>query len=475
MSVEVETKEPESPNGQLTPSAPPHGAERLATWRRRRYQVGVLLVSVAFVAALVVNNLLARQYTADGAVRQYMSALQTGDGAQAWAAIQVTAPTAPVAATVTDRNALQAALSSGKPDIKDFTITSTNQLDSTTTAVAVTYDTSGGSKQAKFLVTRSGQTHFGIYPVWHLVITPTILEVTLPKGSGSVSIDSKQIALPDGKSTIAVLPLVHRLQVTGTAMLTAQTISVDAFFSLALSVAYKPALTPAGLASAKVAIKAAFAACAQQTDSIGPNHGCPQDPGLSGSVSGQWSVVGDPTQDLTIALDKDQNIIGLGHYQMVFTYQSHGTQHLPAAGGYAASLIMSSADVAVSSIANSQDAPGLQRPAGATDQAIKDAVAKGFAQCAKSTVDFLADCPQELIDLEVSKISWSESGDPLAGATINFDSSTGLISVSGNDTMTASYLSIGHPTTRASFTRTYTAELLWDGQSLQLVTIIGNI
>lgn len=476
MSIEVETKQPESPNGQLA-SLPTStaGRQRPPLWRQRRFQLLALFVALAFVAALVSNNVIARQYTPEGAVRQYLSALQAGDGAQAWAAIQVTAPTAPVAATLTDRSALQAALTSGKPDIKTFTITATSQLDSATTAVEVTYDTSGGSKRAKFLVQRSGETHFGIYPVWHVVITPTVLEITLPKGSSGVSVDGKAIGLLDGKSTVAVLPVLHRLQVTGTAILAAQTIPVDAFFSLGQSATYKPALTPAGVEKAKAAIKAAFAACAQQTDSIGPDHGCPQDPGLSGSVSGQWSIVGDPTQDLTIMVDKDQNITGLGHYQMVFTYQSHGTQHLPAAGGYAASLVTSSADVALGAIANTQDAPALQRPAGATDQAIKDAVTKGFAQCAKSTVDFLADCPQELIDLEVSNISWSESADPLAGATINFDSSTGLISVNGNDTMMASYLSVGHPTTRASFTRTYSAELLWDGQGLQLVTIVGII
>lgn len=274
---------------------------------------------------------------------------------------------------------------------------------------------------------------------------------------------------------MAVLPIVHKLQVNGTAVLTAPTVPVDAFFSLAQPVAYKPGLTSAGLTKAKAAIQTAFAACAQHTNSTASGSGCPQDADLNQSVSGQWSMVGDPTQDLTIGFDQDQNVAGLGHYQMVFTYQSHGTQHLPAVGGYIASLVMAAADVAVGSIANTQDAPALQRPAGATDQAIKDAVAKGFAQCTKSSVDFLADCPQELIDLEVSNISWSMRGDPLAGATINFDSSTGLISVHGNVAMTASYLSVGYPKSGASFTRTYAAELLWDGQGLQLVTIVGII
>jgi hypothetical protein len=37
-----------------------------------------------------------------------------------------------------------------------------------------------------------------------------------------------------------------------------------------------------------------------------------------------------------------------------------------------------------------------------------------------------------LIDLQVSNVSWAMSGDPLAGATISFDSSSSLITVQGS-------------------------------------------
>ena len=477
MSIEVETKEPESLNGQLAPATGLSVASgRLPIWRRRRYQVPALLAAVAFVAALVGNNLLARQYTPDGAVRQYLSALQAGDAEKAWDAVQVTAASASVAASATDRSALQAAFAAGKPDIRSFTVTSTSQLAASTTSVEVTYDTSAGSKQAKFIAQRSGQTHFGIYPVWHVVITPTLLEVTLPQGSNGISIDGKSFALPDGKSKVAVLPVPHKLKFNGTAMLAPQTMSVDTFLSLGQSVAFQPKLTTAGLDKAKAAVTAAFANCVQKTTSYTRSgSACPQDAGLSQSASGQWRIVGDPTQDLTVSLDQGLNLAGIGHYQMVFTYQDHGTQHQPAAGGYLASLALVAADITVGSIEPTRDAPGLQRPTGATDQAVKDLVAQGFAQCVKSTASFVADCPQQLIDLEVSNISWSMTGDPLVGATISFDSSTGLFTVHGNLPMTASYRSVGIAKSTSSFTRSYDASLLWDGQGLQLVTIVGVI
>jgi len=421
MSIEVETTEHNSPNGQLKSAATsPHVAERVPIWRQRRYQWGTLIVAIAFAAVLVGNNLLARQYTPDGAVRQYLAALQAGDVTKAWDVIQITAPTVSVAATVTGKSALQAALAAGKPDIKDFTVTGTSQLNSTTTAVEVTYDTSGGSQQAKFVVQRSGETHFGIYPVWHLVITPTILEITLPKGTSGVSIDGKPVALPQGTSSVAVLPVAHKLQLNGTALVAGQTVSVDAFYSLAQSVSYTPALTSDGLGKAKAAISAYFTACTKQT-SLSPA-GCPQSESNGFISSGQWQLVGNPTQDLAVGFDKSLNPVATGHFQMVIAYQEDGytgTLHDASSGGYSAGLLLTSSDVTVTSITSDNGLAGLQRPAAATDQAAKDLVAKAFAQCAAARAAAQADCPQGLAFPDVTNVSWSLSGDPLAARPSN--------------------------------------------------------
>ncbi|MHB8614117.1 MAG: hypothetical protein ACYDAL_17095 [Candidatus Dormibacteraceae bacterium] len=476
MSAEVQvetTEDPEVPARTLpTPVAT---KPRPPLWRRRRYQISGSVLVIAVVAAFVGNNFLARQYTPDGAVREYMTALQAGDAIKAWNAIQVTAPTATVAATVADRNALQAALAAGRPDIKDFTVTSTNQLDSTTTAVEVTYDTSAGSKQAKFLVQRSGQTHLGIYPVWHLVITPTILEITLPKGTSGVSIDGKAVALPQGTSSIAVLPVAHKLQFNGTAVLSAQAVSVDAFHSLAQSVTYAPSLTSDGLAKTKAAINAYFAACTKQT-SLSPA-GCPQGESNGFVSSGQWQLVGDPTQDLAIGFDKNLNPVGTGHFQMVIAYQEDGytgTLHDASSGGYSAGLVLTSSDVTVTSITSDSGLAGLQRPTAATDQAAKDLVAKAFAQCAAARAAAQADCPQGLAFPDVTNVSWSLTGDPLSAATVIFDPQSGLFTVQGTFTMTTQYYVQGYPYSRPSYNTTYKAYLLWDGQALRLVTISGD-
>ena len=477
MSIEVETQESESSNGQLIPSVVPTDPQSgLPIWRQRRYQIAALSVALVFVAVLFGNNMLARQYTPDGAVREYMGALQSGDAGKAWDSIQVASPTAPVAATITDRSALQAALVAGKPDIKNFTVTSTSQLDPTTTAVEVTYDSSGGSKQAKFLVRRSGETHFGIYPVWHVVVTPTILQVTVPKGSDGVIIDSKTIALPEGKSMVAVLPLVHKVQFTATAMLAARPGTVDSFGSLAQPVPFTPTLTAGGLAKAKAAVSAYFDNCTKQT-TLSPT-GCPQSLSNFWVGSGQWQLVGDPTKDLSVTFDQNLNPTGTGHFQMVFAFQEDGyagTRHSPSSGGYTAVLVLASSDIAVASISSAAGLPVVERPGAATDQAAKDLVTQGFAQCAGARAAAQADCPQGLAFPDVSNVTWTLNGDPLSGATVSFDPQSGLLTVQGNFNMTTKYYVQGYPYTRASYNTTYKAYLFWDGQALKLVTISGDL
>ncbi len=477
MSVEVETQEPSSIEAPTDLKASPAAiTSRLPAWRQRRYQLTALLVAIAFVAAVAGNNFFSRQYSPDGAVRQYLGALQSGDANSAWSVIQVSAPAGSAQVSLLDRAALNAALASAKPDIRSFAITDTTVADSTTSMVDFSYDTSQGTKQAKFVVQRSGENHFGVYPAWHLEIQPTLLQLSLPAGSGGVSIDGKAVSLPAGKSTVAVLPLAHKIQFNATSMLASQSVAVDTFFSLAQSVAYEPKLTDTGMLKAKAAVKAAFDACAKQTG-LAPA-GCPQSYSNDFASKIQWQVVGDPTQDLTIGSDQDSNLVAAGHFQMMVAYQEDGidgTSHSPSSGPYSAALNLTSADVSVSSIKATAGVPGLQRSSGATDQAVKDLVTKAFAACASAKSATPADCPQRLSAPDVSNVSWTLNGDPVGGSSVTFDQTSGLFTVKGNFAMTANFDISGYPYSRASYNTTYEADLLWDGSALQLVTISGDL
>jgi hypothetical protein len=476
MSVEVKpaetptTLEPAAAATASTPSAP----KRLALWQRRRLQIAGGLVVIALIAAFVGNNLLARQYTPDGVVRQYLTALQADNAASAWSVMQVSAPSQPIAATLTNQAALQAALASSKPDIRSFVVNAPTQINPNQSTVDVTYATASGSQQAKFVVQRSAETHFLLYPGWNILITPALLQIAVPMGSSGVLIDGKAIDLPAGTSTVAVLPVLHRIQFTGSEMLATKTVSVDAFSSLSQVVTSAPTLTSSGLANAKAAVKAFLAACAQQT-SLQPDK-CPQQYSNGFVSSVRWQVLGDPTQDLTISFDQDLKATGAGHFQMVVVYQepgASGTSHEISAGGYVAALALTTSNVTVASISSSSNVPPVQRPAGATDQAAIAQVSKALGACASATVPIQADCPQSLLSGVAENVRWKLNGDPTSGATVSFDSSNGIFTVHGQMNMVASYSINGYATTDPSVYNAYDAYLLWDGQALQLVTISG--
>jgi hypothetical protein len=471
MSTEVEAKDSadsETPADLTVGSRPRLGQP--AAWRRRRYQIIAGAVAVALIAVFVANNFLARQYSPAGAVSQYLGAIQSGDAAAAWSLIQVSAPTTNVDANLTDRAALRAALGSGKPDVKSFAITSTTNGNASLAAVNFSYETAGGTKQGTLSVERSGQTSFGFSPVWRVLITPVVVPMSLPAGGSGVSIDGKAIALPAGaKSLVAVLPLAHKIRFSGSQMLEAQALAVDAFPSSELTVSYQPTLTSAGLAAAKAAIKSAFDACAKSTSFT--QDGCPQKYDAYFVRSPQWQLVGDPVQDVTISFDQDLNASATGHYQMEIAFQgagSPGTHHDISSGGYSAHLVLAATSVAVGSISAADGLPALQRPVGA-----KDLVSKAMTACAGLQLQFPPDCPQQIVAAGASNVRWTLSGDPIASATVTFDQKSGIFTVHGRFAMSASYDWLGNAETQSSFYPAYDAILCWDGQALVLVTIQG--
>jgi len=449
--------------------------KKTAFWRRRRYQALGGLVGAMILLGLIANAYLTQATEPASAVSQYLSAIEAGQAAAAWASVQMSAPSSPTSATLVDEAGLQRALGTGAPDIKDFDITATHYLDADNTmaAVDVTYDTGAGSAQTTFQVERSAEKRFGFYPYWRVLVKPTIIDLTLPPASLGVTLDGQQLNLSQPTATIAVWPLHHRITLLATQMLAAQDVAIDAFARNTLSVAAEPKLTAAGQASATSALKAAFARCVAQT-SLQPD-GCPQSFDDGFATSGTWSLLGDPSQDVVVAFDKQQNLTASGHYQMVLAYQqSNGTMHAAVAGGFAAELALGQSDMTVASLASATDVPSLPRPAAATDDAIKAVVSKAMAACAASRSADPPDCPQQFFFPDATILGWTLSGDPLGAATVSFDPADGVFTVHGRFAMTATYELTSNPETESSSTTSYDAVLLWDGQAIQLITITGG-
>src|ERR1700674_158842 len=468
----------EAPIEQTQEVASP--ATRPATarlWQRGRLQIGAGTMIALAIIAVLANNLLASQYTPEGALRAYLSALQSGNASAAWNQVQVSASATNATATLTNQAALQAALATAKPDFRSFDITATSNVDANTAQIAVTFDTSKGTKQARFLVQRSGDKRFVIYPIWRVVLAPALLTVTLPKGAAGVSVDGRSLALPPGKSTLAVLPLLHKVIFNSNSLLAQQAVSVDAFLMGNQIVAYQPALTDAGMAKVKAVVTEYLTnICAKQTSDSPDATTCPQATGAYLPYSGQWHLVGDPTEDLAITSDADQNVSAIGHFQMYFAYPEngvHGVRQVPAGGGYRAALILDGSNVTVGSVTKLDGLLAIQRPSGASDQAAKDLVGKGFAQCAAIPAETVANCPQAAPDVIIANVHWGLNGDPVSGSTVSYDGKTGLLTVHGTFSMSVSYTWFGNARSRSSYITAYDASLFWDGQALQLITIDG--
>jgi hypothetical protein len=477
MSIEVESKiNGEVTTGDAAASMPmPKVAEaKPALWRRRRIQFAALLGVVILIAGAVGTNLLIRQYSPDGVTRAYLSALQSGNADAAWGVMQVSAAPGQPSASLTDRAALQSAMRT-KLDLRSFAISDVRQIDPNRATVSFAYDTTSGTQQGKFVVERSGENRFGLIPDWHVLVVATILQFNLPAGNAGVSIDGHPLALNEGTSQVAVLPVAHHIDFAGTSMLAEQSATVDTFMSAGQTVAYRPQLTSAGTARTASAVKSFFATCAARTN-LRPD-GCPQTYNNDFARSLHWQLVGDPTQGMTVSFDDKLQPSASGRYQMVIAYDEagiNGTSHDLVAGGYKAPLVFAPTDVAVASISAATSAPGLQRPASVTDQAVKDVVSKAFAKCAQAQAMVQADCPQLIARPFADNVRWTLNGDPLGSATVSFDSNTGAFKVRGDFSMTASFRISGYPSSGDSATTTYDAYVLWDGQSLQVVTIGGN-
>src|SRR6266851_1228258 len=478
MSIEVEESKDEAASAEPIAPAPielPIPTRTKPVWHRRQYQVGALVAVIVLIAAFVGNNVLAGQYSAAGAVRQYLSALQSGDANSAWSVMQVSAPAQQPAASLLSKQDLQAAMAGGKPDLRSFTIDSTTQVNASTSTVSISYETADGSKQAQFTVKHSGDTQFLLYQGWRLVIAPTILQISVPTGGQGVTIDGKSLGLVPGTSSVAVLPVSHKIAFKATTMLQAQTLSIDSLLQAKQVVDYVPNLTEAGAASAQAALKIAFAACAHKA-ALSPD-GCPQSYNSGFFSSYQWQLVGDPTQDVGLQFDQDLNLTANGHYQMVISYQESGVtgiSHDISAGGYSAALKLTATDISVGGIKAHKVVTALQRPAGATDQAAKDLVSKSFSHCASLTGLSPADCPQAEGRAYANNVHWQLIGDPMAGAGISFDTNTGIYTVTGTFEMSDTASVNGYSSNGSSYYDHFIAYLLWNGDALQLVTIAGG-
>ena len=96
--------------------------------------------------------------------------------------------------------------------------------------------------------------------------------------------------------------------------------------------------------------------------------------------------------------------------------------------------------------------------------------------CAAATVVSPLDCPQSpfLPEASPKNVRWHLVGDPVATASVSFDSDSALIKVAGAFEMTLDYDGqVGG--TSHSVNKHFEADLSWDGSKLNVITIQGGV
>ena len=444
---------------------------RFLTFSRRRGWLSQLIVGVVLlllVGGLVLNNYLGTYYSADGTAVAYVEAIGRGDAGTAWSLMSVGGSAAPAgAADLATQAGLggQLQLEPAHTGVSDVKVVS-HRTTPDGVQVTVSYNDHGQPATSQVtLADRSSERHFGIYPTWVVVVLPSIVNVKSP--GVPYSVDGAR--LPQATLAVRVLPGSHVLATRPTDLFAQFATTVDVEGGQTATANLAPKLTSAASTDVGSVVKTAITGCVAN-----PYGG--RCPGSFHSFTGQWQLVGDPTADMSVAVDADGRPIATGHY-LATVRQSFGggASDIAVGGGYRAVLEATGSSFKVDSVDDASDLSPIPRPAAPSDPTLLQAVAAAMAACQARSDPSPDDCPQSLSPgTEAVGLHWSWDSDPMASATPSFDGQTGIYHVTGTFAASAAYTESLLGTTSARTGHSagkYDAEIVLDGTNLRVVTI----
>jgi hypothetical protein len=447
---------------------------RFLAFSRRRGWLSQLIagaVLLLLVGGLVLNNYLGSYYSADGTAVAYVEAIGRGDAETAWSLMSVGGSAAPAgAADLATQAGLagQLQLEPAHTGITDVKVVSHR---TTVDGAQVTVSYKDHGQPATMQVTladRSTERHFGIYPTWVVVVLPSIVKVKSP--GVPYSVDGAR--LPQATLAVRVLPGSHVLATRPTDLFTQFATSVDVESGQPATANLAPKLTSAASTDIASVVKAAITACVDNP------YGSPC-PGSFHGFTGQWQLVGDPTADMSVAVDAEGRPTASGHYLATVRQTfGGGSSDIALGGGYSAVLEAIGSSFKVDSVTDASGLPAIPRPATPSDADLLQAVAAAMAACQARSDPLPDDCPQSLSPgIEAVGLHWSWDSDPMVGASPSFDGQTGIYHVTGKFAATANYTEslLGTTSARSGHSAgKYDAELVLDGATPRVVTIAAN-
>src|SRR5438128_4362975 len=188
MSIEVGSGESNGRVGlleqQVTPVEPPSPPSAHAAGRRRRrwpliVGLAVVLVLALAVGAYAANSSLSQNYSPQRAVADYLAAQQRGDVSAMWSRASYVRGDGSYE-RLFNQSALRATMQlPANSKLRDVRVTSTRQLDSASSLVAVSLMWNDVPRELTFTVRKDpSATHWLIYPSWKVEIPYSTVTVT---------------------------------------------------------------------------------------------------------------------------------------------------------------------------------------------------------------------------------------------------------------------------------------------------------
>lgn len=252
----------DQPLTPVEPSSPPSAPA--AARRRRRWPLivglGVVLVLAVAVGAFVANSSLSQTYSPQRAVTDYLAAQQRGDVNAMWSGASYARGDGSY-----ERLFNQAALRAmmqlpANSRLGDVRITSTRQLDSASSQVAVSLMWNGVRREQTFTVRKDpNASHWFFYSSWKVEIPYSTVSVTLPNQPGTILVDG--IYPPPGtmQTSIKVMFGFHEVAMVDAPLLDGASQQVDAITDA--SVTLPGTMSKSATAAAADAVKYAFNHC----------------------------------------------------------------------------------------------------------------------------------------------------------------------------------------------------------------------
>jgi len=335
--------------------APPPAARKGG---RRGLAIGAI-VAVVLIALLggvgaLANASLSATYSPKAALTDYFAAQARGDVNGMWS--NGTFETGGGSQDFFSKDALAAMMANDQNRaVSDVSITSTQNLDSSTSKLGVAMTWAGTQITQTYTVSRdTSRVHDLFYYSWRVEIPAQAITMTLPNQPGAVTVDGISVSSP---STVQVIQGYHSVQMAATDIYDAATQVVNASAASA-AVTFPSTVSQGAFKAAADSVKGAFA---NETCDTTKYFDCPNHkytvpsgfydtlPAAGGDIraNSSWIIVftGDPTTNMKLVVTTDAGkVTASGTCAMALTVDGNKTYNFT--GDWTATLTYTAGGVA---------------------------------------------------------------------------------------------------------------------------------